>query len=51
MVILTRENLTPSEIQNMDSEDYDIYMEILNEISKGEQHKHELDKAKSKSKK
>jgi hypothetical protein len=49
-VLLTRENLTPSEIDNMDEGDWSVYLAILNEIQKGEKHKAELEQSKAKSK-
>jgi len=48
IVLLTRENLTPKDIENMDSEEWDLYLEILKEIQKGESHKKKVEENKSK---
>lgn len=50
MFLNTKENLTPSEIENMDCIDWDLYLEISQQYNKGVKHKIEEDKAKSKAK-
>lgn len=50
LVLLTKENLIPSEIENMDCYDWDVYLVILNEYSKGQEYKHKQETTKIKSK-
>jgi len=53
MFLYTKENLTPSEIDSMDFQDWDLYLEISKNYSKGVEFKQKLEqqKAKAKSKK
>lgn len=50
MFLYTKENLTPSEIENMDFRDWDLYLEITQEYNKGVHFKMKEDKSKSKAK-
>ena len=50
LVLLTRENLTISDLMSLEAQDYDLYLEILQEIQKGEERKQEIEKSNSKHK-
>jgi hypothetical protein len=51
MFLFTSENLTPSEIEKMDCKDWDLYLEISQNYSKGVKFKQKLEEQKAKSKK
>jgi len=50
MFLYTKENLTPSEIENMNCYDWDLYLEISKNYSKGVEFKQKEEKLKAKAK-